>query len=179
MEHLLEEHVSTEDLKKFETRYQTELNGGQVSTSAQFDYAWCLVRSRYPSDIRKGLLLLEDLCRVSFGLTHQFFKSVFLYTKYIFLFKNQNRDESGKRDYLFYLAIGNARIKEYQTALKFIRGLLQVEPGNRQAQELETIIQKKMEKEGLIGMAVVGGATLALGGKICRKDVKSKKNFWS
>ena len=77
MEHLLEEHVSTEDLKKFETRYQTELNGGQVSTSAQFDYAWCLVRSRYPSDIRKGLLLLEDLYRVSFGLTHQFFKSVF------------------------------------------------------------------------------------------------------
>jgi fission 1 protein len=50
--------------------------------------------------------------------------------------------------------------------LKFIRGLLQVEPGNRQAQELEAIIQKKMEKEGLIGMAVVGGATLALGGKI-------------
>merc|ERR1712001_197161 len=140
MEHLLEEHVSTGDLKKFETRYQTELNGGQVSTRAQFDYAWCLVRSRYPSDIRKGLLLLEDLYR--------------------------DRDESGKRDYLFYLAIGNARIKEYQTALKFIRGLLQVEPGNRQAQELETIIQKKMEKEGLIGMAVVGGATLALGGLV-------------
>ena len=38
----------------------------------------------------------------------------------------QNRDESGKRDYLYYLAIGNARIKEYQTALKFVRGLLQV-----------------------------------------------------
>ena len=38
----------------------------------------------------------------------------------------QNRDESGKRDYLYYLAIGNARIKEYQTALKYVRGLLQV-----------------------------------------------------
>ena len=62
--------------------------------------------------------------------------------------------------------IGNARIKEYQTALKFVRGLLQVEPGNRQAQELEAIIKKKMEKEGLIGMAVVGGATLALGGLV-------------
>ena len=65
MEHLLEENVATEDLKKFETRYQTELNAGQVSSNAQFDYAWCLVRSKYPSDIRKGLLLLEDLCRVS------------------------------------------------------------------------------------------------------------------
>ena len=69
MQHLLEEHVPTEDLKKFETRYQTELNGGQVSTNAQFDYAWCLIRSKYPSDIRKGILLLEDLCRVSIGLT--------------------------------------------------------------------------------------------------------------
>ena len=78
----------------------------------------------------------------------------------------QNRDESGKRDYLFYLAIGNARIKEYQVAMKYVRGLLQVEPGNRQAQELESIIKKKMEKEGLVGMAVVGGATLALGGLV-------------
>ena len=52
---------------------------------------------------------------------------------------------------MYYLAIGNARIKEYQIALKFVRGLLQVEPGNRQAQELEQIIKKKMEKEGLIG----------------------------
>ena len=65
--------------------------------------------------------------------------------------QNRNEDVGGKRDYLYYLAIGNARIKEYQIALKFVRGLLQVEPGNRQAQELEQIIKKKMEKEGLIG----------------------------
>lgn len=69
-----------------------------------------------------------------------------------------------------------------------MRGLLQVEPGNRQAQDLvivqsvsllrphhlfikcllifvkENVIKKKMEKEGLIGMAVVGGAALAFGG---------------
>ena len=89
-----------------------------------------------------------------------------LYTQTYFLFVVQNKDETGKRDYLYYLAIGNARIKEYQIALKFVRGLLQVEPGNRQAQDLENIIKTKMEKEGLIGMAVVGGATLALGGLV-------------
>jgi len=142
MEHLLEESVSASDLKRFETRYVEELQSGTsvVSSGAQFEYAWCLVRSKYPADIRKGILLLEDLYK--------------------------NRDESGKRDYLYYLAIGNARIKEYQEALKFLRALLQVEPGNRQAQDLETIIKKRMEKEGLIGMAVVGGATLALGGLV-------------
>ena len=64
------------------------------------------------------------------------------------------------------MAIGNARIKEYQTALKYVRGLLQVEPANRQAQDLEVVIKKKMEKEGLIGMVVVGGAALAFGGLI-------------
>ena len=79
---------------------------------------------------------------------------------------SQNRDESGKRDYLYYLAIGNARIKEYQTALKYVRALLQVQPGNRQAQDLEAVVTKRMEKDGLKGMAIVGGATLAFGGLV-------------
>ena len=57
---------ASEDLKKFEARYQAELSAGLVSASAQFDYAWCLVRSKYPSDIRKGILLLEDLYTVRF-----------------------------------------------------------------------------------------------------------------
>ena len=70
MEHLLEENVAAEDLKKFEARYQAELSAGLVSASAQFDYAWCLVRSKYPSDIRKGILLLEDLYTVRFLICH-------------------------------------------------------------------------------------------------------------
>ena len=36
----------------------------QVSSESQFEYAWCLVRSRYPADIRKGIILLEDLFQV-------------------------------------------------------------------------------------------------------------------
>ena len=64
MEHLLEENVAPEDLKKHEKRFYTESQSDQASASAQFDYAWCLVRSKYPSDIRKGILLLEDLYQV-------------------------------------------------------------------------------------------------------------------
>jgi len=139
MEQILEETVSSEDLKKFEQKYHSELQTGQVSSSSQFEYAWCLVRSRYPADIRKGIILLEDLF--------------------------QSREESNKRDYLYYLAIGNTRIKEYATALKYIRALLQVEPGNRQAQELESLVTGRMEHEGLVGMAVAGGtAALVVGG---------------
>jgi len=140
METILEETVAAEDLKKFEQKYHTELNGGKVSSEAQFEYSWCLVRSRYPADVRKGIILLEDLF--------------------------QNRDNSNKRDYLYYLAIGNTKLKEYATALKYIRALLQVEPGNRQAQELESLVTKRLEKDGMAGMAVAGGAALALGGLV-------------
>jgi len=140
METILEETVATEDLKKFEQKYHVELNNGKVSSESQFEYAWCLVRSRYPADIRKGIILLEDLF--------------------------QNRDNSNKRDYLYYLAIGNTKLKEYATALKYVRALLQVEPGNRQAQELEALVSKKLEKDGMVGMAVAGGAALAVGGLV-------------
>lgn len=139
MEHILEETVPTEDLKKFEQKYHTELQAGQVSSSSQFEYAWCLVRSRYPADIKKGIILLEDL-----------FKS---------------REETNKRDYLYFLSIGNTRVKEYATALKYIRALLQVEPGNRQAQELESLVTGRMEHDAMVGMAVTGGAAaLVVGG---------------
>jgi len=140
MEHVIEETVPVEDLKKFEQKYHEELQAGQVSSLAQFEYAWCLVRSRYPADIRKGIILLEDLF--------------------------QNRDEESKRDYLYYLAIGNTKLKEYATALKYVRALLQVEPGNRQAQDLEALIKKRLEKDGMVGMAVAGGAALAFGGLV-------------
>lgn len=140
MEHMLEDTVPVEDLKKFEQKYHEELQAGQVSSLAQFEYAWCLVRSRYPADIRKGIILLEDLF--------------------------QNREGENKRDYLYYLAIGNTKLKEYATALKYVRALLQVEPGNRQAQELEVIVKKRLEKDGMVGMAVAGGAALAFGGLV-------------
>ena len=126
-----------------------------MSSTSQFEYSWCLVRSRYPADIRKGIILLEDLFQVSV---------VSNYCLYLNLI--QNRDESNKRDYLYYLAIGNTKLKEYATALKYIRALLQVEPGNRQAQELEVIVTKKLEKDGMIGMAVAGGTAVALGGLV-------------
>nr|QBH73495.1 hypothetical protein [Orthoderella ornata] len=140
MEDVLDEVVSSDDLRKFERVYHEQLHQEQVTPKAQFEYAWCLVRSRYAADIRKGIILLEDLF--------------------------QKGNDEGKRDYLYYLAIGNARIKEYAKALQFVRAFLQIEPGNQQVQTLETLIKKRMEKEGLIGMAVAGGVVLALGGLV-------------
>ncbi|XP_047987960.1 mitochondrial fission 1 protein isoform X1 [Leguminivora glycinivorella] len=139
MEDVLDEVVSSEDLQKFEKVFHEQLHGGRVTHKAQFEYAWCLVRSRYPTDIKKGILLLKELF---------------------------NSHPEGKRDYLFYLAIGHARIKEYSKALHFVKAFLEIEPANQQVLALERQVNKRMEKEGLIGMAVAGGAVIAIGGLV-------------
>ncbi|KAM4564182.1 mitochondrial fission 1 protein [Fundulus heteroclitus] len=138
MEAVLSDVVAPEDLKKFEKKYNNELLKGAVSKETKFEYAWCLIRSKYTEDIKKGVLLLEELVHKS------------------------SKDDS--RDFLFYLAVANYRLKEYEKALKYIRTLLKNEPGNKQALELEKLIDKALKKDGLVGMAIVGGIGLGVAG---------------
>ncbi|XP_011877881.1 PREDICTED: mitochondrial fission 1 protein [Vollenhovia emeryi] len=149
MEDVLNEVVSSEDLKKFETVYNDQLDSSDVTSKAQFEYAWCLVRSKYSADIRKGIVLLEDL---------------------------YSNSDSEKRDCLYYLAIGNARIKEYSKALSYVRAFLQIEPANLQVQQLESLIRKKMEKEGLMGIAVAGGVIIGIASILGLGIAMAKKN---
>lgn len=109
-----------------------------MSKETKFEYAWCLIRSKYSEDIKKGIVLLEELVQKA------------------------SKDDS--RDYLFYLAVANYRLKEYEKALKYIRTLLRNEPGNKQALELEKLIDKALKKDGLVGMAIVGGIGLGVAG---------------
>ncbi|XP_032439314.1 mitochondrial fission 1 protein-like [Xiphophorus hellerii] len=138
MEAVLSDVVAPEDLKKFEKKYNNEQLKGSVSKETKFEYAWCLIRSKHTDDIKKGVLLLAELVHKS------------------------SKDDS--RDYLFYLAVANYRLKEYEKALKYIRTLLRNEPGNKQALELEKLIDKALKKDGLVGMAIVGGIGLGVAG---------------
>lgn len=47
------------DFQKFEKKYKAELSKGSVSKDTQFEYAWCLIRSKHPEDIKKGIVLLD------------------------------------------------------------------------------------------------------------------------
>uniref|UniRef100_A0AAQ5Z0V4 Mitochondrial fission 1 protein n=1 Tax=Amphiprion ocellaris TaxID=80972 RepID=A0AAQ5Z0V4_AMPOC len=123
---------------KFEKKYKNEQVKGAVSKETKFEYAWCLIRSKYSEDIKKGIVLLEELVQKA------------------------SKDDS--RDFLFYLAVANYRLKEYEKALKYIRTLLRNEPGNKQALELEKLIDKALKKDGLVGMAIVGGIGLGVAG---------------
>ncbi|XP_037539683.1 mitochondrial fission 1 protein [Nematolebias whitei] len=138
MEAILSDIVAPEDLLKFEKKYNNELLKGSVSKETKFEYAWCLIRSKYSDDIKKGIGLLEELVQKA------------------------SKDDS--RDFLFYLAVANYRLKEYEKALKYIRTLLRNEPGNKQALELEKLIEKALKKDGLVGMAIVGGIGLGVAG---------------
>ena len=97
-----------------------------------------MVRSDESSDVRKGVVLLEDL-----------------YTK---------GSEEEKRDYIYYLALGHTKLKDYQKAKKFIDAILYKEPNNGQALELKALVDDRLRKDGLLGMALVGGGAVMLGG---------------
>lgn len=140
MEALLQDTAPAEELKRFERQYYDEMNKGGATNQTRFNYAWCLIRSKYRADIHRGIMLLEDLCSTG--------------------------DVDARRDYLFYLAIANTKIAEYGRANDLIKKFLTVEPNNRQAQELEKLIKDRMTKEGLKGLALAGGAALVVGGLV-------------
>ncbi|XP_058820281.1 mitochondrial fission 1 protein [Topomyia yanbarensis] len=137
MEELLNETVPQSELEKFEKKYNRELGEKVLSHTTQFEYAWCLVRSNYRNDMKSGITLLEDLCI---------------------------KNSEGKRDYIYYLAVAFTRLKEYQTAMKYVQAFLEIEPNNQQVICLEEYIKKKINIEGLKGVAMASGAALVLGG---------------
>ena len=138
MESVIGETVAPEDLLRYENKYNAEVQKGDVSTDTTFEYAMYLIRSKYSSHIKKGVDLLHELSQ------------------------NDMKDDS--RDILFYLSVANFRLKEYEKALKFIRALLGNEPTNLQALEMEKLIEEALKKDGLVGMAIVGGIGLGVAG---------------
>lgn len=73
-------------------------------------------------------------------------------------------DPSRRRECLYYLALGHYKLKNYTESKKFTSRLLSKEPGNMQALSLNSMIDEDVRKEGLIGMAIAGGAIAVIGG---------------
>jgi len=134
---LAEEFVDNDDILWIEKKYKAEENVGRVTLNTQFQYASCLIRSRYKDDIQKGIPLLMDLC-------------------------DGNYDT---RDFLFFLAIGHYKLGDLTKASKFVQRLLTIEPNNLQAYELKQLIDSKSHSDTVVGLAVTGGL-VALGGAL-------------
>lgn len=68
-----------------------------------------------------------------------------------------------RRECLYYLALGNYKLGNYAEARRYNDSLIELEPNNLQAQSLSQLIEDKVNKEGLMGMAIVGGLAVAAG----------------
>jgi len=105
-----------------------------VSLQTKFNFAWGLIKSTTREDQQEGVRLLSDIFR-------------------------QSPDR--RRECLYYLALGNYKLGNYAEARRYNDNLLEIESGNLQAQSLRQLIDDKVNKEGMMGVAIVGGIAVA------------------
>ncbi|TID26952.1 mitochondria fission 1 protein [Venturia nashicola] len=117
-------------------RAQYEKEGEYVSIQTKFNYAWGLIKSDARSEQQAGVTLLSDIFRAS---------------------------PDRRRECLYYLALGNYKLGNYAEARRTNDLLLQIEPANLQAASLQGLIEERVQREGLVGVAIVGGIAVAAG----------------
>lgn len=68
-----------------------------------------------------------------------------------------------RRECLYYLALGNFKLGNYGEARRYNDRLQEQEPNNLQATNLATMIDERVQKEGLMGVAIISGVAVAAG----------------
>ncbi|KAI9371292.1 mitochondria fission 1 protein [Aspergillus egyptiacus] len=117
-------------------RAQYEKEGDYVGVQTKFNYAWGLIKSNSRHEQQEGVRLLSEIFRAA---------------------------PERRRECLYYLALGNYKLGNYGEARRYNDLLIDKEPGNLQAASLRTLIDDKVSREGLMGIAIVGGLALAAG----------------
>ncbi|KAJ5643337.1 Mitochondrial fission 1 protein [Penicillium longicatenatum] len=117
-------------------RAQYEKEGDYVGIQTKFNFAWGLIKSNTRPDQQEGVRLLSEIFR---GAPER------------------------RRECLYYLALGNYKLGNYGEARRYNDLLLEKEPANLQAASLGSLIDDKVAKEGLVGIAIVGGLAVAAG----------------
>jgi len=117
-------------------RAQYEKEGEYVGVQTKFNFAWGLIKSNIRADQQTGVRLLSEIFRTS---------------------------PERRRECLYYLALGNYKLGNYAEARRYNDLLLDKEPANLQADSLRTLIDDKVAKEGLVGVAILSGVAIAAG----------------
>jgi len=128
--------LSNDELGVLRDQYISEQDKGFISTQTKFNLAWGLVRSEKDVQVKDGISLLMDIYEL---------------------------EPPRRRECLYYLALGHYKLKNYTESKKYLEKLLSKEPNNMQAQSLLGMIDRDVQKEGLIGMAIAGGAVTVMG----------------
>ncbi|TGJ84916.1 hypothetical protein E0Z10_g3814 [Xylaria hypoxylon] len=123
-----------EELQVLRAQYEKE--GDMVGVQTKFNYAWGLVKSNSRNNQQTGVRLLSEIFRVA---------------------------PERRRECLYYLALGNYKLGNYGEARRYNELLLEKEPANLQAADLRRLIDDKVTKEGLMGVAIISGVAIAAG----------------
>ncbi|KAL8690525.1 MAG: hypothetical protein Q9224_004386 [Gallowayella concinna] len=126
--------LKAEELQVLRGQYEKE--GFYVGVQTKFNYAWGLIKSSSRNEQQEGVRLLSDIFR--------------------------NAPER-RRECLYYLALGNYKLGNYAEARRYNDLLLEHEPANLQASSLRGLIDDKVAKEGLMGVAILSGVAIAAG----------------
>ncbi|KAF2502473.1 mitochondrial fission 1 protein [Mytilinidion resinicola] len=129
-----ESPLKPEELQVLRAQYEKE--GEYVGLQTKFNYAWGLIKSNNRQEQQEGVRLLSEIFRNS---------------------------PERRRECLYYLALGNYKLGNYAEARKYNELLIDLEPANLQAGSLKGLIDDKVAKEGLVGVAIVGGLAVAAG----------------
>ncbi|MCJ1313660.1 mitochondrial membrane protein [Agyrium rufum] len=127
-----ESPLKPDELQVLRAQYDKE--GHFVGVQTKFNYAWGLIKSDNRSEQQEGVRLLSEIFR--------------------------NVPER-RRECLYYLVLGNYKLGNYAEARRYNDLLLDHEPGNLQATSLRSLIDDKVSKEGLMGVAILGGVAIA------------------
>ncbi|KAH0565201.1 mitochondrial membrane protein [Trichoglossum hirsutum] len=129
-----ESPLKPDELKVLRSQFEKE--GEYVSVQTKFNYAWGLIKSSSRQDQQTGVRLLSEIFRSS---------------------------PERRRECLYYLALGNYKLGNYAEARRYNDQLLDKEPANLQASSLKDLIDDKVAKEGLMGVAILSGVAIAAG----------------
>lgn len=143
-----ESTLKPEELRVLRTQYEKE--GQFVGLQTKFNYAWGLIKSSTRDEQQEGVRLLTDIFRNS---------------------------PDRRRECLYYLALGNYKLGSYAEARRYNERLLELEPENLQAKSLKGLVDEKVQKEGLVGAAIVGGivAVAAVGASLLFKGAGKRR----
>ncbi|PAV19921.1 mitochondrial fission 1 [Pyrrhoderma noxium] len=138
-----EQPLTFDELEILQNQFKKEREAGHVTVQAKFNYAWGLVKSPKHEHQVEGVRLLQEIYR---------------------------EEPPRRRECLYYLALGQYKMGNYEEAKRFNALLLEKEPNNLQALSLAELVEKKMTREGYIGLGLAAGAaalgTLLLAGLV-------------
>lgn len=159
-------------------RAQYEKEGDMVGVQTKFNYAW--VRSRFLcTSVRPARFSAPPPPPPSPLPGHLRRRHPPLTEERQGLVKSNNRGDQQlgvrllseifrlsperRRECLYYLALGNYKLANYGEARRYNDLLLDKEPANLQAADLRQLIDAKVAREGLVGVAILSAVGIAAG----------------